>query len=531
MRKKIHKIYHRILVFLHLSPLSLAEKCRIGFGAAVLLILWLALLIPYVWMGKLTTNACLDAGRAKAQILQSKYFQAKALSESSPLTLTSSGDPADANNCQILWIRFKTDENQYEELTTEKQRQVIELLKADAERDDYILKENRNGAGIIYIRILRATDSLISSLPGSAAFSRNEPIGALIIEQPAGEISKTLFLNKILTIFAGLIAGAGAIVAFYIITQRVILRPIRQLRGLANNVAEGNLDIRSRIKTGDEYENLSDAFNHMLDGLESSQDKLREANKQLDVKIAELSERNIELFKANKVKSEFLANMSHEFRTPLNAILGFAEILRENPNVVKKEKGRKYAENIINSGKSLLNMINDLLDLAKTEAGKLKLHIEETKISELCKEVLAAFSTLTKEKKIKVKLTADTEIPSVMTDAGKLRQILYNFLSNAVKFTSNGGRIEIKATMPDDKTIRIAVSDNGCGIAEADKEKIFEKFRQVDGSLTRESTGSGLGLTISKELASMLAGTIGMESELEKGSVFWVDIPLTISKE
>jgi signal transduction histidine kinase len=145
--------------------------------------------------------------------------------------------------------------------------------------------------------------------------------------------------------------------------------------------------------------------------------------------------------------------------------------------------------------------------------------------------VVGSFSTLTKKKKIKVKLTVDDNIPVLSTDAGKVQQILYNFLSNAVKFTPKSGRIEIRAAMADEKTIRIAVSDTGCGIAEPDKEKIFEKFRQADGSITRQSTGTGLGLTISKELAAMLAGTIGMESELDKGATFWLDIPVTIAKE
>jgi signal transduction histidine kinase len=353
----------------------------------------------------------------------------------------------------------------------------------------------------------------------------------VVIQRPAGEVSRIVGMNQVWIIVAGLIAGAGAIVAFYMITQRVILRPIRQLRALANNVAEGNWDIRSSINTRDEYEKLSDAFNHMLDGLQKGQEKLRQANQQLDDKIAELSKRNIELFKANKVKSEFLANISHEFRTPLNAILGFAEILREKPETLKKEKGRRYAENIITGGKNLLNMINDLLDLAKTEAGKMTLHIEKTSVKQLCKSVAASFSSLTKKKKIKMKLTVDDDIPVLSTDAGKVQQILYNFISNAVKFTPQRGKIEIQASMRNDKTVRISVSDTGCGIAESDKEKIFEKFRQADGSLTRQTVGSGLGLAISKELATMLAGDIGMESEPEKGSTFWLDIPVTVSKE
>ena len=550
MRRQIHNIYHRILVFLHLSPLSLAEKCRITFGAAVVFTLALALLLPYIWMSQLTKKASLDAGRARAEALLNRHFQLRETSESALPTLDSTGAVADVNDSEIRWIRFrvpaergpaKADEGSRRagaqdklQQLTEEQAGMIESLKAEQARDDNIFFVKKGGVlHSNYVQIFKATDSCISchNLQGSAgAFSQGEPIGAVVIESRAGEISKTVLLNRVWIIAAGLIGGTGAIVAFYWITQRVILRPIRQLRALANNVAEGNLEVRAAIKTGDEYEKLSNAFNNMLDGLAAAQEKLRQTNKQLDGKIAELSERNIELFKAGKIKGEFLANISHEFRTPLNAILGFAEILREKPEVLKKDKGRRYAENIISSGKQLLNMINDLLDLAKTEAGKMKLHIEKTSVSQLCKELVASFSQLSKRKKIKVKLVVDKDIPILSTDPGKVQQILYNFLSNAVKFTPERGRIEIRAGMADEKTVRIAVADTGCGIAEADKKKIFEKFRQADGSITRESTGSGLGLAISRELASMLAGSIWMESELGEGSTFWLDIPVTIAK-
>jgi signal transduction histidine kinase len=510
------------LKLLHLSPISLAKKCRLAFGAAVVLVLTLALSIPYIWMGQLTKKASLDAGRAKAETLLRRHFQLKEPSETALAPLDNSGAVLDVNDPEILWIRFtKEDEKQLAALAKE-QKDMIELLQAE-EREDMLLGSN-------YVRIFKATDSCISchNPQGSAsAFSQNELIGAAVIQRPAG----TTFLNLVWIIVAWLIAGTGAIVAFYMITQRVILRPIRQLRALANNVAEGNLDIRSSIATRDEYEKLANAFNNMLDGLQATQEKLRQANKQLDEKIAELSERNIELFKANKVKGEFLANISHEFRTPLNAILGFAQVLREKPDILKKDKARRYAENIITSGNRLLNMINDLLDLAKTRAGKMELHIEKTSVRQLCKGAAASFSLLTKKKKIKVKLLADDNIPLLMTDAGKVQQILYNFLSNAVKFTPQRGRIEIRAEMADEKMVRIAVTDTGCGIAESDREKIFEKFRQADGSITRESTGSGLGLTISRELAAMLAGSIGLESELDTGSTFWLDIPVIIAKE
>ncbi|MHC4636267.1 MAG: HAMP domain-containing sensor histidine kinase [Planctomycetota bacterium] len=522
MRQKINKIYHRILVFLHLSPLSLAEKCRVAFGAAVGLVLILALSIPYVWMYQLAKNELLSSSRVKSDTLFNRHFQAKTAGEALLPALDNTGIVLDPNDPDMVWMRFSTDteEKQTPEKTDE-QQEILEILKEDEEKFDDIRLVKKDGALYSsYVRVIRATDKCISchNPQGSArAFSRNETVGAVTILRPAGEISKTMLLIQVWIVVAFLIAGTGATIAFYIITQRVILRPIRQLRALANNVAEGNLDIRSSISTRDEYEKLSDAFNHMLDGLQESQEKLAQANKQLDAKIAELSHRNIELFRANKVKSEFLANISHEFRTPLNAILGFAEILNEKPSILKKDKSKRYAENIITAGKNLLNMINDLLDLAKTEAGKMQAHIEKTNIAELCEAAMVTFSELVRKKKIKARVIVPGDMPELMTDGGKVLQILCNFLSNAVKFTPPKGRIDVTASMLDEKHVRIAVRDTGCGIADSDREKIFEKFRQADGSLTRRSTGTGLGLAISRELATMLAGSIGIESELDVG--------------
>jgi len=532
MRINLKHIWQRFLGRLRLSPLSLAAKCRLTFGAAVVFILALALLLPYIWMGQLTKKALLDTGRARSQALLDRHFQLKGPAETALPALDKTGLVIDVNDPEMLWIRFtKENETELPQLTKEQNR-MVQFLKANETTDDNIALTKYG-----YVQIFRASDNCRSchDPQGSAGpFSPNEMIGAVVIQPRAlgAEIRDMKFMNLLFIFVAGLIGGTGAIVAFYWITQRVILRPIRQLRALANNVAEGNLDIRSSIKTGDEYEKLANAFNKMLDGLLATQEKLRQANKQLDAKIVELSERNIDLFKANKVKGEFLANISHEFRTPLNAILGFAQVLRESASKSQIANGKRYAENIITSGNRLLNMVNDLLDLAKTQAGKMELHIEKTSVASLLKALVSSFSLLTKKKKIKVRLHIDSDLPPLVTDTGKVQQILYNFLSNAVKFTPPRGRIEIRAGLrQDEKTVRIAVTDTGSGIAEADKEKIFEKFRQADGSITRESTGSGLGLAISTELAAMLAGSIGMESECDKGSTFWLDIPITLTKE
>ena len=535
MRFNLNK-FLKTLEILKLWPLSLAEKCRLAFGAAVIFILFLALLLPYIWMGQLTKKGLLDANKAKAEaLLLHSHFRLKVSPDAAARSLNSAGTVADVNNPEIRWVRFAKDAEQSLQNLTDEEKETIELLKP-ADKADEELARSKDRLEINYVKIFRATDTCRTChnpQGGATPFSLGEPIGAILIRSLASssEISKTIVLNRIWIAVSWLIGVTGAIVAFYWITQRVILRPIRQLRALANNVAEGNLDTRSSIATRDEYEKLATAFNHMLDGLQAAQEKLRAANKQLDAKIIELSERNIELFKANKVKGEFLANISHEFRTPLNAIMGFAQVLRDKPKVLKTDKGKKYAENIIASGNSLLNMINDLLDLAKTRAGKMELHIERTTAAHLCEGLVASFSLLTKNKKIKVKHTIDPNIPILTTDMGKVQQILYNFLSNAVKFTPARGSIVIEASMLDEKTVRFAVTDTGCGIAESDKERIFDKFSQVDGSITRESTGSGLGLTISNELAGMLAGDIGLDSELDVGSTFWLDIPLTLTPD
>jgi len=418
-------------------PLPLAKKVQVTFGAAVLLVLTLALSIPYIWMGQLIKKDLLDTGRSRSKVILDRHFQLKEPSQTRP-SLDSTGQVRDPNDAEISWFRFvEGDGNILIDLDKDV-RDMIETLKEDPDRDENILLErNEDRIESNYVRIFRATGNCISchNPQGSGGpFALNKLIGAVLIRSPnlAREINKTVFMNRIWIIVAGLIGGAGAIVVFYMITQRLILRPIRQLRALANNVAEGNLEIRSSIATRDEYEKLAKAFNHMLDALQAMQEKLRQVNKQLDAKIAELSGRNIELFKANKIKGEFLANISHEFRTPLNAILGFAQVLRDKPILLKKEKA----------------MINDLLELAKTQAGKMELHIGEASVADLLESLLSQFSLLTKKKKIKVKLIVQPDLPLVVTDVGKVQQILYNFLSNAAKFTPARGRIEIEAQFP-----------------------------------------------------------------------------------
>ena len=529
------QVFPKAMHRLKLWPLSLAEKCRLMFGLAVLFSLTVVLLFPYSWMSMLTRKNILDTCEERANTLYRLHFYGDVVDAPSLPELGSSGHAVDVNAPELQWVLFTDDAAKDLASFTPDQAECITALRENNNTYDQLVTEKVDG--MIhgeYIKVFRANESCLSchrERGAAGAFSMNQAVGAAVVvfKDSSREISKIHLVNRVGTVIAGLIGATAAIVAFYWVTQRVILRPIRQLRGIANNVAEGNLSIRSQIDTGDEYERLADAFNHMLDNLQAAQVKLREANRQLDQKIVELSERNIELFKANKLKSEFLANMSHEFRTPLNAILGFAQVLRDNPSLLKKDKGQRYAENIITSGNRLLVMITDLLQLAKAQADKIELHIEKASLKQVCDVLESSFSLLTQEKSIIFKISLAPDIPMLSTDIGKVQQILYNLFSNAIKFTPPEGTITLSAHMMDDKAVRIEVQDTGCGIAPQDQEKIFEKFRQVDGSITRETSGTGLGLAISQDLAVMLAGTIGLTSEVNIGSTFWLEIPAELT--
>lgn len=507
------------------------------FGSAVLFSLTLVLLFPYSWMSMLTRKDILDVCEERANTLYRLHFYGDVVDAPSLPELDSAGRVVDVNAPELQWVRFTDDPAKDMASLTPDQAESVSMLRDNSETYHQLVTPKIDG--MIhgeYIKIFRANESCLSchyERGAGGAFAMNQAVGAAVVvfKDTSREISKIHLINRVGTLIAGLIGATGAIVAFYWVTQVVILRPVRQLRGIANNVAEGNLGIRSQIDTGDEYERLAEAFNHMLDNLQAGQVKLREANTQLDQKIVELSERNIELFKANKLKSEFLANMSHEFRTPLNAILGFAQVLRDNPSLLKKDKGQRYAENIITSGNRLLVMINDLLQLAKAQADKIELHIEKASLKQVWDVLESSFSLLTREKKITLKFSLAPDIPVLSTDIGKVQQILYNLFSNAIKFTPEHGTIELSAHMLDEKALRINVQDSGCGIAPKDQEKIFEKFRQVDGSITRETSGTGLGLAISQDLAVMLAGTIGLTSEVNQGSTFWLEIPVVLNKD
>lgn len=360
-------------------------------------------------------------------------------------------------------------------------------------------------------------------------------LGVVVVEMDAYWAKRQLVFNRIYIVMAGLLAGLLAIVVFWFITTRIILSPVRVLRTTAEKVGEGDLNIRADINTGDEFEQLGGAFNAMLTNLRDSQETMADLNKQLDLRLGELAETNVSLFEANQLKSDFLANVSHELRTPLHSIIGFAEVLGESMEGAEsgEDKRLRYVKNIERSSRSLLVLINDLLDLAKIEAGRIDLHLEPMVVSDTCDAMGSLIRPQAEGRKIDVELDVEGGLPTIETDAGKLQQVLFNFLSNAVKFTPTGGTVTLGARGERDREerlvgVRFWVRDTGPGIAMEYHEQVFEKFRQLDQTHTKQHEGTGLGLAISAELAKFLDGRIELDSDVGRGATFSLIVPLAI---
>lgn len=353
----------------------------------------------------------------------------------------------------------------------------------------------------------------------------------VVIKLPMERTNKEIHRNRAILISTALVTAILAMVASYVIVRYVIVKPVKHLRDVSDAIAAGKLTIRSQIQTGDEFEELSHAFNRMLHNLVAMQQELREVNGDLDRKVDELAQANLALFEMNRLKSDFLATMSHELRTPLNSIIGFSEVLSDSDQL--SERQRRYASNIQSSGKMLLGMINDILDLAKIESGKMEIRVEDFSIRDVCEGLANLARPVAERKNIDLECKLDEAIPLLRQDPGKLRQIIYNLLSNAIKFTPEGGRVTLRA-YAENRQVVISVSDTGIGIAEEDRDRIFEKFRQAGtpgqegGVLTREHQGTGLGLSIVRELTKLIGGDVHLESHLGQGSTFTVRIPMQL---
>jgi len=267
-----------------------------------------------------------------------------------------------------------------------------------------------------------------------------------------------------------------------------------------------------------------------------------------------LQQKNIELENASRLKSEFLANMSHELRTPLNSIIGFSEVLRDGLMGEMTAQQRGCIGDIFSSGKHLLAVINDILDLSKVEAGKMTLDLEPVQVSSLLAESLSIVREKAAAHRIRMDMVAVEALGSIEADARKVKQIVYNLLSNAVKFTAEGGEVVLRAgrvaraevghlsgsgtgrtfplaDSPFATFLEISVTDSGIGIAAEALEQLFRPFSQIDSGLARKFEGTGLGLAMVKLLAELHGGTVGVASAVGEGSCFTIWLPLRLPEE
>jgi len=362
------------------------------------------------------------------------------------------------------------------------------------------------------------------NLQGKKVFSSFAPVPGLnwivFTEQPAGEVYAPLYASVIRTSSLLLVGFGMALLATLFVARRVI-RPLSNLREGVIRIGRGEWDARLELKTGDEFEILAEEFNKMTK-------TLKDAHTDLEHKVADRTQAlvvaNQRLADLSRLKSQFLANVNHELRTPLSAVLGYGELL------LRKTEGQIDAaqtENIhklLNTTERLLNLINSLLDLAKIEAGRMEFCAEPIKVPELINDIAGTIAPMLEGRNVDVVREIATGVPTLNTDPEKLRQIILNLLSNAVKFTERG---EIKVSaLQENGSLKLVVSDTGIGIKKEELENIFEEFHRSNLPGTRKYEGSGLGLAIVKKLVQFLGGDISVESEVGKGSVFTVTLPL-----
>jgi signal transduction histidine kinase/DNA-binding response OmpR family regulator len=353
--------------------------------------------------------------------------------------------------------------------------------------------------------------------------------------------------RTILTVTVMVVLLAIGVTVFLV---RVIVNPVQQLVNATERVASGNLDHLVSINTNDEIGDLGASFNKMTRDLKRYRTELEDYSRTLEQKVEErtkalrlmneeLQRTNQQIEAVSKLKSEFLANMSHELRTPLNAIIGFSEILCDQSFGGLNEKQIKYAQNVVVSGKHLLQLINEILDLAKVESGKMSVNVETFPVRGVLAEIANFARGLAAKKEIAVRERFSPKLVTVTADPKKFKQIFYNLLSNAIKFTPAGGWVEVTTDIIGDFEIadgdqvvlkryaEFCVRDTGIGVDKADHERIFQEFQQVDGSYSRQYEGTGLGLALTKKLVELHHGSIWIESEKGKGAAFYFTIPLT----
>jgi two-component system sensor histidine kinase BarA len=516
--------------------ISLATKFRLLFGTAVLGIIAVALVVPWYFMELLAQQGAQHAG-AELTRLRLNEFIVDHAAETAPASRVAAIYSAGGSK-QLRrgpsFVGLNTDLTPSDKLDFPAQ-DALRAFVRNVDQDLAVINSEDDSGRTLYrcFRAVRVSPMCATchgpEAPIKQQYQQGQLVGMIDVGLPGASGTNWLtWWTRVSFLVGVVLAGVVGSVVFAVIAQRLILRPVGQLREVTDRAAEGELEVRSHIASGDELERLSDSFNQMLTAISEQHGKLTSANQALDIKLSEQSEVNVTLHRANQVKNEFLANVSHELRTPLNSILGFAGLLRESGD----ERIGRYGENITLAAKNLLGMINDLLDIAKIEAGKAEVLFERVSVSDICRTLLVLMAPVADKNQIVLESSVAETLPMVVTDAGKFQQILFNLLSNAMKFTPIGGTVTLTARSDTSHSGRdgvpgvvVSVSDTGPGIPEAEQSRIFEKFYQAEASLTKAVSGTGLGLAIAKELCGLICGRLVCKSAPGHGAEFTVYLP------
>jgi len=512
--------------------ISLATKFRVLFASAVLAILVVALGVPWYFAERLVDASAERSADQVTALALAEWVRRHQSQPPRPSALAADFAALGGGRRGPTFVPL-TSPQALRRMENEKHaRRAVSTFRKEPWRELAAMRAEDTSGRSVYrcFRAVRARARCRDCHDGVAAraFQPNQLVGVLDVAMPPPPGALVWWTRGVFLLGGFLAALLGAVI-FYLITKQIVLTPVRKLHALADQVAEGDLTKRVTIHTGDEFERLGRRFNEMLDAITIQQERLRQANRALDVRLGELAEANVALYEANRIKNEFLANVSHELRTPLNSIIGFAELLADTDD----ERRRRHATHILTSARMLLGIINDLLDLARIEAGKMELHADKVAITDLCETLAQLVRPLADKNDLELRVEIAGDIPVVVTDGGKVRQVLYNLLSNAIKFTPPGGRVTLSAhrlsaaqSPLHADSVAVAVADTGPGIPAAEQEQIFEKFHRLDGRLTREHGGAGLGLAISRELSALLGGRLTLNSEPGHGATFTLILPI-----
>lgn len=362
--------------------------------------------------------------------------------------------------------------------------------------------------------------------------------GAMSLVMPMDIFRQNIKINAIGNAVFSLILIAVCIVSIYFLVTRLVTSSLGILEKAVAQVGTGhwNIDL-SNIKARGEIKRLTnhfltmagqlrDLYNNLEQKVENRTMELEEANKILIQHQNELEKANLKLVDANNYKSEFLAIMSHELRTPLTSIIAFAEIMLYDLHP-DEEQERRYLEEIRTNSQILLGIINNILDMAKIEAGKTEIILETMDIADVFTIVEGVIMPLARTKNIQLTFTISPEVPLIKADPDKIRRVIENLVGNAVKFTDIGGIVDVLADFgKNTREVLIKVSDTGIGIREEDQKFIFERFTQTDSSISRKYGGTGLGLALAKELVELHQGWIKVSSVLNHGTTFTIGLPI-----